>query len=318
MAKHNTQMITRHDRSQVALDAGWLQALELLDADLARSGRAPRTRRAYRVDLDQFAGWAQTQGLSPAQVTPRALRRYVAWLSERHSAPASTARKLAALRALFSSQREHGQIAQSPAELISTPKLASKLPRVLKPREAADMLESIPAGASGAPLELRDRAMFELAYACGLRAEEIVTLQIGDLDHDGEQLRVHGKGGKTRILPVGEHALAALRVYLERSRGPLQGGERTNAMFLSKSGRELSTSDVRRRLAIWSRQAGLDAGLSAHTLRHSYATHLLEGGADLRSIQQLLGHSSISTTQLYTRVESARLRSAYARAHPRA
>ncbi|HEY1457857.1 MAG TPA: tyrosine-type recombinase/integrase [Solirubrobacteraceae bacterium] len=305
----------RHDQKQADQLGAWTEALVLLDDDLARRGSAEKTRRAYGIDLDQFAAWASAQELTPAQITPRVLRRYVASLSQRGAASATSARKLAALRALFSSQREHGYMAQNPAELITTPRRQSPLPRVLKQREVAALLDGIHADG---PLALRDRAIFELAYACGLRAEEIVRLGLGDLDHDSEQLRVEGKGSKTRILPVGELALGALGNYLQRARPALDIGQGETAMFLSKSGRALLTSDVRRRLAIWCRHAGTDGGVSTHTLRHSYATHMLDGGADLRSIQELLGHASISTTQLYTRVESARLRSAYARAHPRA
>jgi integrase/recombinase XerC/integrase/recombinase XerD len=228
---------------------------------------------------------------------------------------------LAALRALFSSQREHGAIAVNPADLVSTPRRPSKLPRVLSAREVAALLDGIPA--TGA-LELRDRAMFELAYACGLRAEELVSLRLDDIDYDGEQLRVEGKGRKTRFLPVGEPAMAALARYRDRGRAALAtAGAPCEAVFLSKTGRPLGTSDVRRRLRTWtSRVTAIGdragSGVSPHALRHSFATHLLDGGADLRSIQELLGHASVSSTQIYTRVESARLRSAYARSHPRA
>jgi site-specific recombinase XerD len=308
------------------MDTGWKGALELLDADLGRRDAAPRTRRAYAVDLQQFAGWGSAQGLRAEDVGPKAVRRYIAHLSEQGAAPTTTARKLAALRALFRSQREHGRIAQNPADLVSTPRRPSHLPRVLSAKEMARLLDGIPA--SG-PLELRDRALFELAYSCGLRAEELVSLQTADVDHDSEQVRVEGKGRKTRLLPVGEPALEALRAYLERARPALtapsaDGGD---ALFLSKTGRRLGTSDVRRRLRTWTeRVAAIDpasgsaggAKASPHALRHSFATHLLDGGADLRSIQELLGHVSVSSTQIYTRVESARLKSAYTRSHPRA
>jgi site-specific recombinase XerD len=308
------------------MDTGWLRALELLDADLGRRDAAPRTRRAYAVDLQQFAGWVGAQGLRAEDVGPKAVRRYIAHLSEQGAAATTTARKLAALRALFRSQHEHGRIAQNPADLVSTPRRPSHLPRVLSAREMARLLDGI--SASG-PLELRDRALFELAYSCGLRAEELVSLQTADVDHDSEQVRVEGKGRKTRLLPVGEPALAALTAYLERARPALtapaaDGGD---ALFLSKTGRRLGTSDVRRRLKTWiERVAAIDpvtgtaggAQASPHALRHSFATHLLDGGADLRSIQELLGHASVSSTQIYTRVESARLKSAYARSHPRA
>jgi integrase/recombinase XerC/integrase/recombinase XerD len=179
----------------------------------------------------------------------------------------------------------------------------------------AAVLDRIPAST---PLELRDRALFEIAYASGLRAEELVTLDITSVDFDAEELRVEGKGSKTRIVPAGEPALRALARYLERARPALASGDGEPALFLSKSGRRLSTSDVRRRLRVWTRNAAVQGGVSPHTLRHSFATHLLEGGADLRAIQELLGHASISTTQIYTRVESARLKSAYSRSHPRA
>jgi site-specific recombinase XerD len=289
----------------------WSDALGLLQDDLRRRDAAPRTRTAYAIDLRQFVEWARACGLTPATVGVRDVRRYVAWLSEWGAAPASSARKLAAVRALFSSQREHGLIAGNPAELVATPRRPVRLPRVLKVAEVERLLESVPADG---PLALRDRALFELAYGCGLRAEELVSLDVGGVDWDGEQLRVEGKGRKTRYVPVGEPALLALRSYLERGRG----GSDAGPLFLSKTGKRLSTSDVRRRLRKWTTRAGVAGGASPHTLRHSFATHLLDGGADLRSIQELLGHASVSTTQVYTRVESARLKSAYARSHPRA
>jgi integrase/recombinase XerC/integrase/recombinase XerD len=294
----------------------------MLDEDLRRRDCAARTRRAYVADLAQFASWASAQACDPPDVGEKMVRRYVAHISGAGAAPATTARKLAALRALFRSQRERGAIAQNPADLVSTPRRSARLPRVLSARDAGRLLDAIP---STNALELRDRAMFELAYACGLRAEEIVSLRPSDVDHDGEQLRVEGKGRKTRVVPVGEPAMAAVRAYLARARGALSRGpdDAHSTLFLSKTGRALSTSDVRRRLAVWSARAAAAGGrplegLSPHALRHSFATHLLDGGADLRTIQELLGHASVSSTQIYTRVESARLRTAYARSHPRA
>jgi site-specific recombinase XerD len=246
------------------------------------------------------------------------LRRYVASLSQRGAAPATLARKLASLRAFFRVLVEHGDLRANPADLMAAPKRGQDLPDVLKPEEVAALLDRIPATT---PLELRDRAIFELAYACGLRAEELVNLDEDAVDFDAEQVRVEGKGSKTRFVPVGEPALRALGRYKDRARRALAAagaaqGER--ALFLSKSGRRLSTSDVRRRLRVWARAAAAQGAVHPHALRHSFATHLLEGGADLRAIQEMLGHASISTTQIYTRVESARLRSAYARSHPRA
>jgi site-specific recombinase XerD len=322
----------------------WAQANALLSDDLRRRDAAPRTRRAYALDVGQFARWAIARGLAPADVGPKVVRRYIAYLSEPGAgtdgaAPSTSARKLAALRALFASQREHGHVAQNPADLVSTPRRGSHLPRVLSAREAARLLDGIaPEGVPTQPLELRDRAMFELAYSCGLRAEELVSLHGADVDYEGEQLRVEGKGRKTRFVPVGEQALAAVDAYRKLGRrtlaeqaasfsrvsaareaatGALPPGE-LDVLFLSKTGRPLGTGDVRRRLRVWTARVGVGQGASPHALRHSFATHLLDGGADLRSIQELLGHASVSSTQIYTRVESARLRSAYARSHPRA
>ena len=293
----------------------WAEALALFESDLRRRGAAEKTRAAYAIDLGQLAAWAGGQGLEPEAMTPRDLRRFAANLGQSRPAPATVARKLAALRAFFRVLREHGRIAQNPADLIPAPKRPSKLPRVLKPAEVAALLDGIPAAT---PLEMRDRALFELAYACGLRAEELVHLDVTSIDFDGEEVRVEGKGAKTRFVPAGEAALRAVARYLERARPALASGDGEPALFLSKSGRRLSTSDVRRRLRVWERQAAVQGGISPHALRHSFATHLLEGGADLRAIQELLGHASLSTTQIYTRVDSARLKTAYARSHPRA
>jgi integrase/recombinase XerC/integrase/recombinase XerD len=285
------------------------------DRDLRRRGAAERTRRAYGADVSELAMWAAAQGLEPAAVTYRALRRYAARLSDGGAAPRTLARKLASVRAFFRSMVEHGDMGSNPADLLPSPKLPHDLPRTLRSADVASLLDRIPAGT---PLEVRDRALFELAYACGLRAEELVNLDAGSVDFDAEQIRVEGKGGRTRFVPAGEPALRALGSYLERARPALAGGASDPALFLSKSGRRLSTSDVRRRLRRWARHAAAQGHVHPHALRHSFATHLLEGGADLRAIQELLGHASISTTQVYTRVETARLRAAYLRSHPRA
>jgi len=280
-----------------AVARAWDEALGRLDADLIRRAAAAKTRRAYAIDAAELARWATARGLDPVTIDVRSLRRYAAHLSEQGRAPSTIARKLAALRGLFRVEVQTGARQENPAELLGSPRRAQRLPRVLKQAEIAELLDRIPATS---PLELRDRALFELVYASGLRADELVSLDLESIDFDSESVRVEGKGGRTRLVPVGEHAVRAIDTGDER------------ALFISKSGRRLSTSDVRRRLRVWGR------GVHPHALRHSFATHLLEGGADLRSIQELLGHATISTTQLYTRVEAARLRSAYSRAHPRA
>jgi integrase/recombinase XerC/integrase/recombinase XerD len=293
----------------------WDAALGEYDRDLRARGSAERTRRAYAVDLGGFVEWCSPQGLGPGDIRHRDVRRYAAGLSSAGAAPATVARKLAAVRGLFGFLVRTERAGQNPAELVSSPKRSEKLPKVLSTEQMRSLLERIP---TRTPLELRDRAMLELAYSCGLRCEEIVNLDQGALDFETEQLRVLGKGSKERILPVGEPAQRALERYLERGRRALATDTREPALFLSKSGRRLSNSDVTRRLGLWTREAALAAGVSPHSLRHSFATHLLEGGADLRTIQELLGHASISTTQVYTRVDAARLRDTYAASHPRA
>jgi site-specific recombinase XerD len=302
-------------KTPTGLEASWSSALSAFDAGLRGRGMAEKTRKAYGVDVGQLAEWAAGNDLRPEDVTARWLRRYAGVLSERGAGKSTIARKLAAIRTFFRLKVERGELEANPAELVSSPKKGSYLPRVLKPSEVVTLLDRLP---GSSPLDLRDRAMFELAYSAGLRAEELVNLDAGSLDPDGEEVRVEGKGGRTRVVPAGEHAWRALDTYLARSRPALATRPGERALFLSRSGRRLSTSDVRRRLALQVRRAALQGGVSPHALRHSFATHLLEGGADLRAIQELLGHSSISTTQTYTRVESSRLKSAYARAHPRA
>jgi site-specific recombinase XerD len=291
-------------------EASWAAALAGFDDWQRARGMREKTRSAYGVDLAQLAGWAAGRELGPKELTHRELRRFAAALGEGGAAKSTVARKLAAIRTFYRHLVERGELDANPSDLVSSPKKDAYLPHVLKPAEVVELLERIP---GSTPLDLRDRAMFELAYAAGLRAEEIVNLDVVSPDADGEQVRVEGKGGRTRVVPAGEHAWRALDRYLSRARPALDTGE-SCALFLSKRGKRLSTSDVRRRLTLQARRIGV----SPHTLRHSFATHLLEGGADLRSIQELLGHSSISTTQTYTRVESRRLRMAYARSHPRA
>ena len=295
----------------------WSAHLSGFDRHLRTRGMAEKTRAAYGTDLAQLADWAQANELGPLDLTPRMLRRYAGVLSERGLSKSSVARKIASIRAFHRQLVQRGELAANPADLVASPKKDQYLPRVMKPAEAGGVLDGIPA--SG-PLEIRDKAIFEVAYGAGLRAEELVNLDVTDLDPDAEELRVTGKGSKTRVIPAGEPAWRALDRYLDRARPKLASntGRAEPALFLSKSGRRLSTSDVRRRLRTWTQRAGIASGVTPHTLRHSFATHLLEGGADLRAIQELLGHSSISTTQTYTRIESGRLRRAYAKAHPRA
>jgi site-specific recombinase XerD len=267
----------------------WASALKRFDADLERRGAAERTRRAYGADIGELATWAAAQGLEPQTLTYRLLRDYAARLSGRGAAPRTMARKLASARAFFRSMVEHGDMTDNPADLLPAPKIPQP-PRTVKPQDVAALLDRMPATT---PLEQRDRALYELAQACKLRADELVSLDAASVDFAAERIQL-----ETRAVPAGEQALAAVNVYLERGRPALAGTEDDPALFLSKSGRRLSTSDVRRRVRAWTRQAA--------TLGSATAIH------------EMLGHASISTTQVYTRVESARLRAAYLRSHPRA
>jgi integrase/recombinase XerC/integrase/recombinase XerD len=296
-------------------NAAWSAALDAYARELTTRGASVATMRAYGRDLLELASWASARGRNPGELGYRDLRAYAAALSDRRLAKPSVARKLASLRGLHTWFVATGVAASNPADLLPALKRDSRLPRVLARDEIASMLERIPARD---PLEIRDRALFELAYSCGLRAEEIVALDLGDPDFDSETVRATGKGAKTRVVPVGEPAQRALRRYLERARDALGPPAEERALFVSRRGRRLSSSDVRRRLEKWVREAAVAGRVSPHTLRHSFATHLLEGGADLRSIQELLGHSSVSTTQIYTRVEPSHLRQQYAKSHPRA
>jgi integrase/recombinase XerC/integrase/recombinase XerD len=302
----------------------WQDALARFDSQLAARGMAEKTRRAYGNDVGQLAGWASAAGVVPEDVDYRLLRRYAAALAggdaaaARALSPPTVARKFASIRAFYRQMVERGELEQNPADLVSHARRRTPLPKALRTDELEQLLERMPART---PLEGRDRAMLELTYSCGLRCEEVVNVDVDDLDFDAEELRVLGKGSKTRIVPVGEPAQRAIERYLSRDRPVLaqaSGDPPEPALFLSKRGRRLSPSDVRRRLRTWLRHAGLSGDASPHALRHSFATHLLEGGADLRAIQELLGHASVSTTQIYTRVESARLRRQYSRSHPRA
>jgi site-specific recombinase XerD len=293
----------------------WSAALVGFETDMGIRRLSTHTRRAYLGDASELAVWAQEHDLEPAGVSYRSLRGFAAALGGRDLDRATVARKLAAVRALYDYLRRRGEVSQNPAELLPRPRSDSRLPHVLSAEDMRTLLERIPTATA---LDSRDRAMLEIAYSCGLRCSEMVALDLESVDFESETLRVRGKGGKERVVPLGEPAQRALTTYVNRWRPALLADPKQPALLLSKSGRRLSPSDVTRRLARWVREAAIAGRVSPHALRHSFATHMLEGGADLRAIQELLGHASVSTTQIYTRVEPGRLRRAYRTAHPRA
>jgi integrase/recombinase XerC len=258
------------------------------------------TRRAYRFDLETFADWLELRRIPLAEVDASVLAEYAAHLGRgrpRRLAPATLARKLAAVRGLL----RFSLGAERVPEIALSPRRQHRLPDA--PRTAD--VEAMLAGLDGdEPLVLRNRALVELVYSAGLRSAEAIGLDLADVDFDRETIHVRGKGGKERIVPLGEEAAFHLALYLRDARPKLAAGAE-NALFLSVRGRRLDTSTLRRITP------------HPHRLRHAFATHLLEGGADLRVIQELLGHSSLSTTQIYSHVDGRRLRKVYDRAHPR-
>jgi len=276
-------------------------------------GASAATLRAYAADLRQLGRWLSAAGVAPQDADTRTLRRYAAHLGTLRYAPATAARKLSAVRGLYAWMHDRGAIARSPATLVPGPRKARTLPATLSTDEVERLLD----GRSGtSPRDLRDRALLELLYGCGLRAAEACDLDVGDVRLGAEHIRVTGKGGKQRVVPLGGAATAALRRYLARGRPRMASGP-AGRLFVSVRGRPLHPSDVRRSLLRALERAGV-AERSPHALRHTFATHLLEGGADLRSIQHLLGHASVGTTQVYTHVSVRHLRQAHANAHPRA
>ena len=295
--------------------AGFFRRLEV-------RGISAATRRSYASDLDQLFAWLTGRGLTLDDLDRRTVRAYSAELGRRGYAPATTARKLSTLRGLCRDLAERGALGADPTRQLPGPRRRRRLPRVLSLPD----VEALLAAAGGTePLALRDRLVLELLYGCGLRSQELVGLATDDVRAGEAQLVVHGKGGKTRIVPMGEEAAAALRRYLARGRGALgagRGGDATarlgeRPLLVTRTGRALLTSDVRRVLLRYCRLAGIEPA-SPHMLRHAYATHMLERGADLRAIQELLGHASVSTTQVYTHVSGAHLRRVYDLHHPRA
>lgn len=282
------------------------------------TGVSEHTRRAYAHDAAEFAAWAERGGCpDPAALDHRTLRRYLAYLATRRFARPTVARKAASVRALARYLRRRGVLTSDPGRHLRTPKAGSRLPRPPRRDEAAAMLDAADAGADpDDPVAARDAAVLELLYGAGLRIAECCGLRPGDLDLRRRTVTVLGKGAKVRRVPIGEPARAALRAYVRLRPALVREGTPADALFLNARGRRLSPRDARRILA----RRPLPDGrvLHPHALRHAFATHLLEGGADLRVVQELLGHADLATTQVYTHVTRDRLKSVYEASHPRA
>lgn len=273
---------------------------------------SPHTLRAYRQDLDDFIRFAGEK-TSPADVDHIVIRAFLGNLRERNLGKATIARKLSAVRSFLKFLLRRGMIERNPAAGVRTPKRDKKLPHFLS-RDEVERLLKAPVGADAR--STRDRAILEVMYSTGLRVGELAALRLGDVDlHEGTAL-ARGKGKKERMVPLGSFALAAVGKYLAMR--PQKGKSAESPLFLNRFGGGLSTRSVRRLFEKYVKIAGLSPRTSPHTLRHSFATHMLDAGADLRSVQELLGHASLSTTQVYTHLTTTRLREIYERAHPRA
>lgn len=277
------------------------------------------TIKSYREDLAALAAWlTESHGRCPAPESIRTLdlRGYVASLHEAGYAKTTIARRLASLRSFFRFGQREGWTKTNLAKPLRNPRQSRSLPHFLSTDELARLLEAPPANE---PLGLRDRAILETLYSAGLRVSELVGLNEGDLDFAAAILTVRGKGRKERLAPLGSYALKALKRWLAvRKLSPREPQGAAAPVFLNKHGRRLSTRSVGRLLEKYLKLTGLDQRTTPHTLRHSFATHLLDRGADIRSVQELLGHRSLTTTQIYTHVSTASLRAAYEKAHPRA
>jgi len=283
-------------------------------------GLSRNTLEAYRSDLHQFARFLDRRGLTVEGATHGDLAAFLDELAEGGEgrppvAPSTLGRKVACLRSFYRHLRREEVIEHDPTADLHGPRKQQRLPRVLSREEVRRLLEQ-PRGSS--PLAQRDRALLEVMYACGLRASEAVGLELGDLDLEEGLLRARGKGSKERIVPVGRQALAALSVYLQGARPELVGNRAQSRVLVNHRGGALTRQGLYKIVQGHARAIGLDQRMSPHTLRHSFATHLLAGGCDLRSLQEMLGHADLATTQVYTHLSAERLKDAYFGAHPRA
>jgi integrase/recombinase XerD len=281
----------------------------------AERGLSPHTVRAYASDLARYIEWAERSNVDALAPTHRDLRRYLAYLDRAGYARRTVARRLASVRTFMGYLVDEAVVSSDPSHVVSAPKLPRRLPSVV-PQDALRVLLDAPA--ADTRVGIRDRAILETLYATGMRVSELAGLQISRVDLRSGSATVMGKGSKERTVPLHPFAIARLRDYLDRSRPLLLKGTDPGAVFLSTRGNPLSTDAIRRLFKRHLTTAGVVTSLSPHALRHSFATHLLEGGADLRTVQELLGHVALSTTQIYTHVSMRRLQDVHRRAHPRA
>lgn len=290
---------------------------QLVDAYIAHLrvevGASAHTLRAYSSDLGRYLEWCERSGVAPLQASHRQIRMYLAELDRARYARKTIARRLSSLRGWYGHLAQSGIVASDPTEILSAPKPERRLPKTLAFDELDTLLDAPDAAT---PVGIRDRALLELLYATGIRVSELSGMDVGDYDQSSHQVRVMGKGAKERIVPVHPAAETRLRTYLREAR-PHHVKVPTDALFLSTRGNRMSTDAIRRVFKQHLSTASASAGLSPHTMRHTFATHMLEAGADLRTVQELLGHVALSTTQFYTHLSAKRLQEVHERAHPR-
>jgi integrase/recombinase XerD len=287
-----------------------------LDFLALEQGASPRTHEAYSRDVQRFAAYAAARGASgPTDADARVLREYVYHLKDLGLAPASIRRNVSAVRGYFRFLLGEGHVVRDPSERLETPKRWRSLPEVLT---VADVERLLAAPTLDEPLAFRDRALLELAYGAGLRVSEWITIGVRDLLLEDSLVRVFGKGSKERLVPVGRTAIGAIAVYLRELRPRLESGQGKGVLFLNARGAPMTRMGAWKILRKYVDRVGIEKHVTPHTLRHSFATHLLEGGADLRAVQEMLGHVDISTTQIYTHVDREYLRSVHRQYHPRA
>lgn len=287
-----------------------------LDYLLIECGLADNTVEAYRRDLREFVAYLDDRDLClPEQLSTQIVRGHLVLLSERGLSLSSIARHLVAVKMYLRYLFIVGVMSNDLAALLETPKKWRRLPHVLRPRQVEALLD---APQPGEPLYARDKAILELLYATGMRVSELASLRVGDVNLDVGYLRCFGKGGRERVVPIGSHAIEAVRIYAGGLRRVLaQANVGVESLFLSRTGAPLDRTNIWRLVSRYATTAGLPIRVGPHTLRHCFATHLLEGGADLRIVQELLGHADVSTTQIYTHLDNSRLKAIHQRCHPR-
>ena len=326
-SKRKADHVTKQSRKAESLGEGLadehLLAGFISYLDVER-GASPHTIRSYKADIEAYLRWCERKAIDPLAATHRQIRAYLGELDAARYERSTMNRHLSSLHGFYGWMSISGIVDADPSSVLSGPKQGRHLPHVVQAPEMDRLLRVHgPVDVTGSlreqtPSDLRNQAILEFLYACGARISEVAALRLGDVDFTSHLAKLHGKGNKERIVPLHGLCVDSLRAYLEHGRPSLIGNNRTDSFFVSSRGNPMSADAMRRMFKSAVRAAGLDERISPHDMRHTFATDLLDGDADLRSVQEMLGHSSLSTTQIYTHLSPARLKSAHAQSHPRA